>query len=86
VNTFSSRVRHSPPHAFHGALHQAHNLKTIDSMLNLSPERKKQIARSILSAWQRSGDDSGAKDLVYSLMEEGISNKIAEATADPPSS
>jgi hypothetical protein len=75
VNTFSPGVRHSPHYIFHSALHQAHQMNLFESLHELTPERKEGIAKSILTAWQQSGRDSGADELINKLMEEGISNK-----------
>lgn len=75
VNTFSPGVRHSPHYIFHSALHQARQMEMLVSLKKMTPERKKEIATGILTAWQQSGRDSGADELIYELMEEGISNK-----------
>ncbi|MDZ7615737.1 MAG: hypothetical protein U1E05_01960 [Patescibacteria group bacterium] len=75
VNTFSPGVRHSPHYLFHSALHQARQMEMLESLHELTPERRKEVAKSILVAWQRSGRDSCAEELILRLMEEGISNK-----------
>jgi hypothetical protein len=75
VNSFSPGVHHSPHYLFHSALHQAHQMGLLESLYDLTPGRKKEIAKAILTAWQQSGRDSGADELIYKLMEEGTSNK-----------
>jgi hypothetical protein len=80
VNTFSPGSGHSPHYTFHSALHQAYQMQTLESQHELTPERKKEIAKAILTAWQQTGRDSGADELIYKLLQEGISNKDPEAT------
>ena len=75
VNTFSPGLRNSPHYIFHSALHQAHQMELLASLHELTPEHKKEIAKSILTVWQQSGRDDGADELISKLMEEGISNK-----------
>ena len=74
VNTFSPGVRYSPHCIFHGALNQVHQMEMLASLNELTPERKKEIAQSILTAWQQTGRDSGADELIHALMDEGSSN------------
>ncbi len=74
VNTFSPGVRHSPHYRFHSALPQANLMAMVGPLLDVTPQRKKEIAREILTAWQQSGCDSGAGDLLQNLTEEAISN------------
>ena len=75
VNTFSPGVRYSPHYIFHSALHQAHQMEMIATMLELTPARKKEIAKTILKAWQQSGCDSGADEFINKLLQEKISNE-----------
>ena len=75
VNTFSPGIRHSPHYKFHSALAQAHQMEMLESFRELTPERKKQIATDILTAWQQSGSDSSARDLIRKLDKEESSNK-----------
>jgi hypothetical protein len=70
VNTFSPGVRHSPHYIFHGALYQAHEMEMIGSMLGFTAERKREVARAILTAWQKSGSYQGANEYIQGLMEE----------------
>ena len=78
VNTFSPGLGHSPHYIFHSALDQAHQMKFLEFLHELTPERKKEIAKAILTAWQQSGRDSGADNLINKLMEEGFSNNEVE--------
>jgi hypothetical protein len=73
ANTFSPGVRHSPHYAFHSALFQAHELTELDELCELTAERKREIARTILSAWQESGADDGANAYISDLFEEAFS-------------
>ena len=75
VNTFSPGVRHSPHYIFHSALSQAHQMEMIESMIKLTPERKRDIAWAILTTWQQSGRDSSADEYIQSLIAEGVTNE-----------
>jgi len=70
VNTFSPGVRHSPHYVFHSALFQARQMEMIDTLLQPTPKRKREIARAILTAWQKSGQTSGADEYIHDLIEE----------------
>ena len=71
VNTFScGSPRVSPHYIYHGALNQASLMEMICFRLKLGPERRKQIARDILTAWQQSGCDFGANKILERLMDE----------------
>ena len=72
VNTFSPGLRHSPHYHFHGALSQAKLFEMTELMPDLTPERKKEIAKETLAAWQCAGHDGGAD--VLRLMEEATTS------------
>lgn len=80
ANTFSPGLGYSPHYIFHSALHQANQMEILGSMYGLTPERKKELAKAILTAWQQSGRDRGADKLINQVMEEGTSDKEPEAT------
>lgn len=69
-NTFSPGLRHSPHYRFHSALHQARMMDALAATFHLAPERKKEIAKLILTAWQQSGSDDSADELIDQLWEE----------------
>jgi hypothetical protein len=71
VNTLSPGVNYSPHYVFHSALHQAQQLERIAAVLDLPPERQREIARAVLTSWQRSGRDSAADEYLRGLIEEG---------------
>jgi hypothetical protein len=73
VNTFSPGVRHSPHYLFHGALHQAGQFEMIATMSDLNPDRRREVAKGILTAWQQTGRYNGADEYIRSWMEEGAS-------------
>jgi hypothetical protein len=50
-------------------------LDTIVAMYNIDTARKKEIARDILSRWQRSGRDSEVDEYLRRLQEQEGSNK-----------
>jgi hypothetical protein len=72
VNTFSPGVGHSPHYVFHSALFQAHQMETIGSTLRLTPERKREVAKAILTAWQKSARDYGANDYIRKLSSSSV--------------
>lgn len=78
VNTFSPWFQHSPHYAFHGALNQIRQLEAIEELEKVegresTPERKREIASQIMTSWQHSGGDSGAKAILYRLSQETFS-------------
>ncbi len=73
VNTVSLGGSHSPHYKFHGALALAYRMELIESLFDPTPERRKEIVRGILTAWQESGTYFGANDYVNQLLEEGSS-------------
>jgi len=84
VNTFSPYIRHSPHYIFHGALCQVNELETIGVMLNFTSERKNEIAKTILTAWQQAGHDDGADPVIDGLNKELISHvKFLQSTSPP---
>ncbi|NLE38055.1 MAG: hypothetical protein GX621_08525 [Pirellulaceae bacterium] len=70
VNTFSPGVRNSPHYRFHAALHQARLMERIETMPELSPERKKDIAREILTMWQTTEGTRQADEYIDRVLEE----------------
>jgi hypothetical protein len=72
VSTFSPGISNSPHYVFHGALHQAHQVDMIFSVLKPTAERKREIAKTILTVWQTSGRDSGADGYVRALRREAV--------------
>ena len=71
VNTFSPPSRHCSPHyRFHGALHQAREVELLFNLVNASDERRAQIAETLLKAWQSSGGDKGAREIIETLWKE----------------
>ena len=71
VNTFSPGTHHSPHYRYHAALWQAHQMEMITSMCELTPEQKRNAARAILAAWQKSGSCGGAEGVLENLAKEG---------------
>jgi hypothetical protein len=83
VNTFSPPSRHYSPHyLFHGALHQAREVEMLFKLLDASDKRRAQIAETLLEAWQSSGGDDGAREILATLWKETeVSNQASEVTA-----
>ena len=69
VNTFSPGIPNSPHHRFHGALSQAEATGNITSPPLTTPERRRIVARHILTLWQHAGNDNGREVMTY-LAEE----------------
>jgi hypothetical protein len=76
VNTFVLRGKVSPNYVFHGAFNQAEQFGRIQSDLNFGPKRNREIARTILTAWQESGRASGAEAFIRKLIEEGTKKRM----------
>lgn len=74
VVTLSPGVRHSPHYRFHGALHQAYDMGRLASKLEMGPERRRKIARTILTAWQESEHRWGAGEILDELIDEAYTN------------
>lgn len=71
VNRFSPpSFKVSPHYRFHGALNQAKELEMIFEINSVPPEKQAEIAVSVLRAWQASGGDYEAKELIRALMEQ----------------
>jgi len=85
VNTFAPPSRHYCPHyRFHGALHQAAEVELLFKVLKAASERKAEIAQQILKAWQMTGSDDGAKDILTKLWKEAeVSNQASETIGLP---
>ena len=81
VNTFCLGTGHSPHYHFHSALHQAEQIDMIESMLEVTPERKQEIAKEILTAWQESGDYHSADEYIHTLLENS-STKASPVAPD----
>ena len=79
VNTFSPGpgAGHSPHYIFHAALWQANQMEMIASMRALTPEQKRDAARAIMTAWQKSGSYGGAGEVLENLWKEGGSKSTA---------
>ena len=75
VNTFSPGVRHSPHHWFHAALHQARQVGKIESMFDISPDRKKEIATQILTTWQTTESTKKADKYIDDVWKELLADK-----------
>ena len=71
VNTFSPGTHHSPHYRYHAALWQAHQMEMVASMYELTLEQKRDAARAILTAWQKSGSYGGAEEVLENLAKEG---------------
>ena len=72
VNTFSYAAHHSPHYRFHGAFVQIVQLDGVFKMLHATAERKREIAKKLLTLWQSSGGDSGADEYIRQLRGEGM--------------
>jgi hypothetical protein len=76
VNTFSRGTHHSPHYRYHAALWQANQMKMIASMRELTSQQKREIARDILTTWQKSGNYHGVNKLLANLEEESPKNRL----------
>lgn len=85
VNTLSPGLGHSPHYAFHGAFYYINRLETIESAITLTPQRKREVARSILTDWQLAGSDSGTKEYITALYEEACSKDGGRPASLPTS-
>lgn len=70
VNTLSPGLNHSPHYRFHGALSQARMAEVIYAMYEFTPERKREVAVAVLTAWQESGGDRAAEEYLLGLLRE----------------
>jgi len=75
VNTFSPGFRHSPHYRFHAALHQARQVGKIDATLDISPDRKKEIATQILTTWQTTESTKKADEYIDDVWKELLADK-----------
>lgn len=75
VNTFTPWQRHSPHHAYHGALHQ---MKQVELQLEIagefdeppiSDEEQRELARQMLEAWRTSGEYRSAEAPLRSFLD-----------------
>lgn len=69
VNTYSFVENHSPHYIFHSAIAQIKQLEMLYKLKNFSSERKKAIAKSILTAWQKSGNDKTAEAIIEGFFD-----------------
>jgi len=53
VNTFSPGIHHSPHYRFHAALWLANSFGRIVADSNMPEEKRRELARAVLSSWQR---------------------------------
>ena len=74
VNTFSPYLNYSPHYIFHSALSQVNQIKQFAPIAKLTPKQKQEIAREILLAWQKSGNDQGADKIVSRLQGKAMSS------------
>ena len=74
VNTFSLYWNYSPHYIFHSALSQINQIKQFTPIAKLNPEQKQAIATEILTAWQKSGNDKSAEEIISRLQEKAISS------------
>ncbi|MBN1395638.1 MAG: hypothetical protein JW959_11490 [Pirellulales bacterium] len=79
ANTFSPGARHSPHYRFHAALHQAKWAGQIFEMTEASPEKKREIAETILKLWQRNGNYHEA-DKYLGDFEKQMTEKASRRT------
>jgi hypothetical protein len=79
VCTFSAGGRHSPYYAFAHVFIQANRVGEILALLHRTPERQREIAKTILALWQRTGRDSEADEYIRKLTEERESQGQGEA-------
>ena len=79
VSTFSPGLRHSPHYTFHDALRQAGQMDVICTLLEPTPEQQRQIAETILTLWQQTGQDTGADKYIQKLIDEEAADDPAEA-------
>jgi len=70
VNTFSRGVPRSPHYVFHDALRQARQVGEVLALLDATPEQQRETARTILTLWQQTGQDSGADEYIQNLTED----------------
>lgn len=61
-------TRHSPHYVFHSASAQIHSIEGAWQVAPFSSEAKREIARTLLLLWQRTGNDSGADEYVLKIV------------------
>lgn len=67
VNTFSPGGQPSPHYVFHGAIHQTRSLEDMMSMVEFTPEAKRQTFRNLLELWQREQRDDASDEYVQAI-------------------
>ena len=85
VNTFSPGLRRSPHYAYHSAIHQIGMLKMAWEMTHFSDEAKREVAETLLRAWQSDGSDRAGGDYmdeVCDLAIETIDSNSTVGTAE----
>jgi hypothetical protein len=73
VSTFSPMVHHSPHYRYHAAISQIHEVDRIWELAQFTPAAKRQMARNVLSLWQRGegyGPVSKYLESVYQVSHE----------------
>lgn len=70
VNTFSPMAHHSPHYRFHSALAQIHEVGLVFLVTEPDSKTKQDIVQRVLTLWQTSGTDDGAKNYIRELQEE----------------
>ncbi len=79
ANTFFPGVHHSPHYCFHAALNQAKYAGDIFELTNATPDRKREIAETILKLWQQNGSYFEAGKYLSGL-EKGLWEKETHKT------
>jgi hypothetical protein len=67
--SFLPWVRHSPHYVFHGAVGKAYEVETSRTLRDLEPGRRKDVARSILVAWQTTGHSEFTDEAIRAPLE-----------------
>ncbi len=79
IRTTSFAARFSPHYRFHGVLHQIRRIEIANSISDFTPERKKQIARELLTRWQTDGGYMPAEPFVESVLDESYAQERARS-------
>lgn len=75
VCTFSPGVSHSPHHIYHSAENSAYHLGNVFKETKWSPEAKRLVAEHFLKRLRDDGNDRGATDFAYKVMESTFSGR-----------
>lgn len=79
VITTSFAAHFSPHYHFHGAFEQIRRIEIANRVSEFSPQRKKQIARELLTQWQTHGGYMQADCFVECLMDESYTKERARS-------